>query len=320
MGRLAACARVATTAALAAAVRAPRASPALCPAPAPLPARFVNLLVSSFFWGGVSAGPGRYGEFKSDTEVSVLENPIINEIAKKHGKSAASTVLRWHIQGGIGVPPFSLKENELRENLTVGSWYVRPGSRRGVGEERALLARGAHRVFWRSAPPAARVCGMSPSLLASQLTGSCRRAPSCFQVARRRGHGRDCDRRQGLSLPEARGVVRPPAVELSMPPPPARAFPAERAGECSAPSRSLRSLSFFLESLSCFSPQKQYMYEDNLCLATAGECILLKTGFDHHKADKPTRPSGCCRTRADPRRRLPGPGAHRPAVACRRPR
>jgi len=68
--------------------------------------------------------PLGYGEFKSDTEVSVLENPIINEIAKKHGKSAASTVLRWHIQGGIGVPPFSLKENELRENLTVGSWSL----------------------------------------------------------------------------------------------------------------------------------------------------------------------------------------------------
>ena len=50
----------------------------------------------------------------------MLENPIINEVAMKHGKSAASTVLRWHVQCGIGVPPFSLKENELRENLTVG--------------------------------------------------------------------------------------------------------------------------------------------------------------------------------------------------------
>ncbi len=68
--------------------------------------------------------PLGYGQFKSADEISVLENPVINAIGKKHGKSAAQTVLRWHVQRGIGTPPFSLKENELRENLTVGSWEL----------------------------------------------------------------------------------------------------------------------------------------------------------------------------------------------------
>lgn len=68
--------------------------------------------------------PLGYGEFKSADEMSVLENPVIAEIGAKHGKSSASVVLRWHVQRGVGVPPFSLKENELRENLTVGSWAL----------------------------------------------------------------------------------------------------------------------------------------------------------------------------------------------------
>jgi len=68
--------------------------------------------------------PLGYGEFKSDDEVSVLDNPLIAKIGQKHGKSTAATVLRWHIQRGVCVPPFSLYENELRENLKVGDWAL----------------------------------------------------------------------------------------------------------------------------------------------------------------------------------------------------
>ena len=66
----------------------------------------------------------RYGEFKSKDEISVLENPIIHAIGKRHGKSAAAVVLRWHVQRGVATPPFSLREKELRENLTVGDWEL----------------------------------------------------------------------------------------------------------------------------------------------------------------------------------------------------
>lgn len=68
--------------------------------------------------------PLGYGEFKSDDEVSVLENPVVQKIASKHGKSTAQVVLRWHIQRGVPTPPFSLHENEMRQNLTVGSWAL----------------------------------------------------------------------------------------------------------------------------------------------------------------------------------------------------
>jgi diketogulonate reductase-like aldo/keto reductase len=68
--------------------------------------------------------PLGYGEFKAEGELTVLESPEIHTIAAKHGKSAAEVVLRWHIQGGIPTPPFSLKESEIRQNLTVGSWAM----------------------------------------------------------------------------------------------------------------------------------------------------------------------------------------------------
>lgn len=47
------------------------------------------------------------------------ENPLINEIAKNHGKTAAQTVLRWHIQLGNLVIPKSSNPVRLAENIDV---------------------------------------------------------------------------------------------------------------------------------------------------------------------------------------------------------
>lgn len=54
----------------------------------------------------------------------MLQNPAIVSIAARYNKSAAAVVLRWHVQRGVATPPFSLYENELRENLTVGDWEL----------------------------------------------------------------------------------------------------------------------------------------------------------------------------------------------------
>ena len=68
--------------------------------------------------------PLGYGEFKAADEVGVLDNPVIGAIGRKHDKHPAAVVLRWHYQRGVGTPPFSLYEDELRENLGVGSWAL----------------------------------------------------------------------------------------------------------------------------------------------------------------------------------------------------
>jgi diketogulonate reductase-like aldo/keto reductase len=48
-----------------------------------------------------------------------LENPIITNIAQRHGKTAAQVVLRWHLQNGLIVIPKSVKRERIEENIAV---------------------------------------------------------------------------------------------------------------------------------------------------------------------------------------------------------
>lgn len=49
----------------------------------------------------------------------LLENEVINEIAKKHNKSAAQIVLRWDLQSQLVTIPKSTNEGRLIENINV---------------------------------------------------------------------------------------------------------------------------------------------------------------------------------------------------------
>lgn len=59
-------------------------------------------------WGPLGAG-------KSD----ILENPVITEIAKKHGKTPAQIVLRWHLERDVIIIPKSVHKERQIENLSV---------------------------------------------------------------------------------------------------------------------------------------------------------------------------------------------------------
>jgi diketogulonate reductase-like aldo/keto reductase len=48
-----------------------------------------------------------------------MRDPVITAIAEKHGVSAAQVCLRWTNQRGVATMPFSLKENEMKENLDI---------------------------------------------------------------------------------------------------------------------------------------------------------------------------------------------------------
>lgn len=49
----------------------------------------------------------------------VLEDPLLAELAEKHGKTPAQIVLRWHIQLGNVVFPKSSSPKRMRENIDI---------------------------------------------------------------------------------------------------------------------------------------------------------------------------------------------------------
>jgi diketogulonate reductase-like aldo/keto reductase len=49
----------------------------------------------------------------------VLAEPVVEELARKHGRSPAQVVLRWHLQRGVSVIPKSSRAERIRENADV---------------------------------------------------------------------------------------------------------------------------------------------------------------------------------------------------------
>ncbi|WP_369501165.1 aldo/keto reductase [Rhodanobacter sp. FW021-MT20] len=49
----------------------------------------------------------------------LLQNAVLAKIAKKHHKSVAQVILRWHVQLGLVVFPKSVTPSRIRENIAV---------------------------------------------------------------------------------------------------------------------------------------------------------------------------------------------------------
>ncbi len=52
-------------------------------------------------------------------QAEVLEDPVLTDLAEKHGRTAAQVVLRWHIQLGNIVFPKSSSPERIRQNIDV---------------------------------------------------------------------------------------------------------------------------------------------------------------------------------------------------------
>ncbi len=48
-----------------------------------------------------------------------LQDPVLGSLARKHGKSPAQIILRWHLDNGLIVIPKSVNTGRLRENIDV---------------------------------------------------------------------------------------------------------------------------------------------------------------------------------------------------------
>jgi diketogulonate reductase-like aldo/keto reductase len=49
----------------------------------------------------------------------ILSNTVVLDIAKKHNKTAAQVVLRWHIDNGLTVIPRSVTPSRIKENFEI---------------------------------------------------------------------------------------------------------------------------------------------------------------------------------------------------------
>ena len=55
----------------------------------------------------------------ADEDESILAEPVVMQIARRHGKSAVQVLLRWGVQRGTAVIPKATSQLHLRENLEI---------------------------------------------------------------------------------------------------------------------------------------------------------------------------------------------------------
>ncbi|HWO53273.1 MAG TPA: aldo/keto reductase [Paenibacillus cookii] len=56
----------------------------------------------------------------------LLNQPVLQEIAAKHNKSVAQTILRWDLQKGVVTIPKSIKEHRIIENASIFDFELSP--------------------------------------------------------------------------------------------------------------------------------------------------------------------------------------------------
>jgi len=56
----------------------------------------------------------------------LLDQPELQEIASKHGKSVAQVILRWDLQHGVITIPKSIKEHRIVENASIFDFELSP--------------------------------------------------------------------------------------------------------------------------------------------------------------------------------------------------
>jgi len=64
----------------------------------------------------------------------VLKEPAISEIARKHGKTPAQVILRWHVENGLTVIPKSSSRARQAENLDIFGFRLDPDDMHAIAE------------------------------------------------------------------------------------------------------------------------------------------------------------------------------------------
>ena len=66
-------------------------------------------------FGVVPEAWGPFAEGKHD----IFKNPLLADIADKHGRSVAQVILRWNVQRGVVVIPKSTHRERIEQNAAI---------------------------------------------------------------------------------------------------------------------------------------------------------------------------------------------------------
>lgn len=62
--------------------------------------------------------PEAWGPF-AEGRHGIFTHPLLSEIGKKYGKSAAQVALRWNVQRGVVVIPKSTHRDRMKQNISI---------------------------------------------------------------------------------------------------------------------------------------------------------------------------------------------------------
>lgn len=67
--------------------------------------------------------PEAWGPF-AEGNFGIFTHPVLTEIGKKYGKTAAQVALRWNIQRGVVILPKSVHKNRMEQNIAVWNFVL----------------------------------------------------------------------------------------------------------------------------------------------------------------------------------------------------
>lgn len=77
--------------------------------------------------------PEAWGPF-AEGKYGIFTHPVLTEIGRKYGKSAAQVALRWNVQRGVTVIPKSVHKERMEQNLDIWDFQL-------SGEDMAQIAK-----------------------------------------------------------------------------------------------------------------------------------------------------------------------------------
>lgn len=69
--------------------------------------------------------PEAWGPF-AEGKHGIFTHPVLTEIGKKYGKSAAQVALRWNVQRGVVVIPKSVHKERMEQNMNIWDFTLSP--------------------------------------------------------------------------------------------------------------------------------------------------------------------------------------------------